>query len=242
MAKQMSYLKRFQMRSLLASVLIMLVAAGMLSADSRLRWLPHVVGADAKKKEDEEKKKKEEQKKDEKPDYQIGELQTLPSEGGPLGNFVKPGHAVTASVPVVANNFDFRAELESIDHGHRPTADSDRRHELPLGHDAPGRSAQGTDQVLGIDLLHYLPRSGRENRTVYLKYDLKAARGGQLVAEGNPVMNTLSAYQYLFVVLTVQPQCLRISQTDRIGATPVRRVVRSRIVVVVLPGSPSCHR
>ena len=50
-----------------------------------------------------------------KPDYEFRDVRTLPVEltGGTPRNAVKPGHWVTVGNTVVANNFDFAADLHS---------------------------------------------------------------------------------------------------------------------------------
>jgi hypothetical protein len=149
-------------------------------------------------------KDEEAKKKLKKVDFEFGELTVIPSDGNLTRNLAKPGHFVSATVPALANNFDFRAELETmpVDQQGRPVSVPDTRYIKTTSRPA----ALPKGQLKNLEGAYFVPReAGRNSKIVFLQHKLRAAKGGQTVFEDTQIMRRMPAYQYFFVVLANNP-------------------------------------
>lgn len=143
-----------------------------------------------------------------KPDFDLGRLQILLRDEGSTRNLVKPGHWMTATQAMTANNFDFHAELES--------AATDRSR-LPIL--VPNTAFRLTTvrpvvlprgQTRELETLFFIPHVPRGDdlagpATVWLRNTLRARRGGAAVDGADEPATAMPAYQYFFVVLADVP-------------------------------------
>jgi hypothetical protein len=149
-------------------------------------------------------KQADKDKKAKKIDFEFGELAVIPSDGSLTRNLAKPGHFVSATVPTLANNFDFRAELETmpIDQQGRPVEVPKTRYLETTSR--PAVLPKG--QLKNLEGAYFVPReTGRGSKIVFLQHKLRAAKGGQTVFENTQIMRRIPAYQYFFVVLASNP-------------------------------------
>ncbi len=143
-------------------------------------------------------------KKQEIRDYEFRRLEVIPSDDALLRNFVKPGHAVTASLSAIANRADLRAELQSevASRDRLPIPVGDTRFHLVMTRPAVLPKSQRKD----FESTYFIPAdSGMELSTVFLHHTLCAARGGGTVFEDSEVTYQMPAHQYLLVVLAANP-------------------------------------
>ncbi len=164
--------------------------------------------SDDQAKTEEEKKKEEElakkKAKAKKPPFKVGDLETLPSEGTVNRNFVKPGHTVTAWVPAVSNDEDLRADFETsvTDSSSRPIPVGDTRYHMVMSR--PAVLPKGQEKYL--ESTFFIPvEAARDSSNVFLQHRLKAVRGGRIVHENAQIARQMPAYQYLFAVLSGNP-------------------------------------
>ncbi len=149
-------------------------------------------------------KQADKDKQAKKVDFEFGELSVIPSDGNLTRNLAKPGHFVSATVPTLANNFDFRAELETIpiDQQGRPVLVPKTRYLKTTAR--PAVLPKG--QLKNLEGAYFVPReTGRGSKVVFLQHKLQAAKGGQTVFEDTQIMRRIPAYQYFFVVLASNP-------------------------------------
>ncbi|MFO0903539.1 MAG: hypothetical protein U0939_11090 [Pirellulales bacterium] len=168
--------------------------------------------AAAKKKAEEEEAEKKKQKKKELPDYEVTQLTSYPDDPDQVQNFVKPGHWVTMTEQMRANNFDFQAEFElaATDSDGRPFLVEDTDFHLRLNR--PVSLPKG--QVRVVELTTYVPRVPRtaantETKRVWFEGKLLAARGGKQVSESREATTEMLEYEYFMVVLAKEPNNFR---------------------------------
>jgi hypothetical protein len=181
------------------------VALLLLSLAAALATVPGCRGCrDSSDSDTAEKDRKKTGEEATKPDFQVGQLQTLPADDSLIRNFVKPGHAVTAWIPAIANNFNSRADLETAvtDDSGRPLPVGDTKYHLVMSR--PAVLPKG--QVKYLESTFFVPgESLPEGFTVFLQHRLKPERGGRVVHEAGEPTRRLAPYQYLFVVLSANP-------------------------------------
>ncbi|MEY4180585.1 MAG: hypothetical protein RLY70_4159 [Planctomycetota bacterium] len=171
-----------------------------------------------KKAEEEEKAKKdaEEQlklkKKKELPDYELTKLTSYPDDPDQVQNFVKPGHWVTMTEQLRANNFDMSAEFELS------ATDSDSKPYLVEQTDFHLRLARPIGlpkgQARTLELTTYVPREARneqsqEIRRVWFDGRLLAARSGKLLGESREATTAMQPYENFLIVLAREPNDYR---------------------------------
>ncbi len=157
-----------------------------------------------KKKEEEERKRKEEEEK-KKPDFEIGRLRVQPDD--PLLNTyeVKPGHWVSTTQELRANNFNFPGELLSrttnrtgqpVELEHVPYYfSSSRPAPLPKG------------QTKHIEVTYFVPRAvDGVKQNVQFDRRLQSQRGGREVIQDRQPTTRMPAYRYYFVGLSSRPE------------------------------------
>lgn len=165
--------------------------------------------AQKKAEEEEEKKKK---KKKVLPDYEVTQLTSYPDDPDQAQNFVKPGHWVTMTEQMRANNFDFQAEFElsATDRDGRPFLVEDTDFHLRLAR--PVSLPKG--QIRTLELTTYVPRVPRtsnlaETKRVWFEGKLLAARGGKQVSESREATTEMLDHEYFLVVLAKEPNNYR---------------------------------
>lgn len=152
----------------------------------------------------EELKKKAAAKKKKKKPYDFKLLETVPSDDTLNRNFVKPGHAVTAWVPAIANENDLRAEFETsvTDVSGRPVLIGDTRYHLVMSR--PAVLPKG--QWKFLESTFFIPQeTGSTSGNVFLRHTLRPARGGRVVHTDSQITRTMPSHQYLFAVLGANP-------------------------------------
>ncbi len=113
-------------------------------------------------------------------DFEFGELAVIPSDGNLTGNLAKPGHFVSVTVPALANNFDFRAELETmpVDQQGLPVAVPATRYIKTTSRPAALPKAQ----IKSLEGAYFVPRqTERGSKIIFLQHKLRAAKGGKTV-------------------------------------------------------------
>lgn len=145
----------------------------------------------------------EEDKEKPKEDFEIERLFVQPSDSVLSRNAVKPGHYIATRQQMKANNFDFRAVLET-------TSVSSRGQPLPVD-DTPytmnmSRTAiLPKGQVKTFESLYFIPRrTGGDQQAVWLQSRL--TRGGREFV--NPSMQPttrMPEFQYYFLALASDP-------------------------------------
>ncbi len=192
-------------KTTLAICLALLVVVGVPGCRGCLNTDPVV------DREEQQKKKKKEKPK---PDFEIGRLRATPRDETSSINFVKPGHWISASQAMRANNYDFKADIESA------TTD---RNGVPLDiENTPYRMTMSRPaglpkgQLMQFETMFFVPgrpesseddlamgQSG--NQTVWLKNSLHARQGGREMKKDSEPTSVMPDYQYYFVVLSNDP-------------------------------------
>ncbi len=196
---------RRRFSSLSTWVVFLLLVGGLLTA------LPGCSGCrkseegakseEQKQKEAAEKKKK---KKKKKPDYEFGKLETIPSDDSLNRNYVKPGHAVTAWVPALANHNDLRAEFDTAvtDISGHPILVRGTNYHLVMAR--PAVLPKG--QTKFLESTFFIPPETDSNTSnLFLQHKLRAARGGGVVHEDAQITRAMPANQYVLAVLSTNP-------------------------------------
>ncbi len=138
------------------------------------------------------------------PDFEIGRLVGLPSDEAVARNFVKPGHAVTAAMAAIAHKSDLRADLETeVTYAdRRPVTVATTQFHLRASRPAVLAKGQRRD----LESTFFVPREAvTERASMFLHRLLRDADGGRVVFEDFEGTQSMPAYQYLFVVLAVNP-------------------------------------
>lgn len=214
-----------------------------------------------KKREEEERKKKDKQKEKPKPDFEIGRLRVQPRDATDTSNNsnrVKTGHWMAATQLMKANNFDFKAELESAttNRGGEPLDLPNTAFRLRLSR--PATLPKGQEKE--FETLYFVPSSNSSSdassagtvQTVWLQNKLRASRGGREVAGGMSPTSTMPSFQYFFVILAADQNrhgflsrysCMRppvdINNDEFIDEIIHYRVIRPEIATTVtLPSQP----
>ncbi len=189
------------------------VLSGLLILVSSMLLLAAVPGCGGCRKSDDVAKTEEEKKKEEleekkrkakKPEFEFRNLETIPSEEGMNRSFVKPGHAVTGWMTALANYDDLRAEFETYvsDVSNRPIPVGNTRYHMVMSR--PAVLPKGQEKYL--ESTFFIPgESEEELGSVFLQHKLKSARGGLIVHEASQIASQMPAYQYLFPVLSSNP-------------------------------------
>jgi hypothetical protein len=166
---------------------------------------------EAEQKEDEESQLKLKKKKD-LPDYELTKLTSYPDDPDQVQNFVKPGHWVTMTEQLRANNFDMSAEFElsATDRESKPYLVEQTDFHLRLAR--PIGLPKG--QVRTLELTTYVPRETRsegsqEVRRVWFDGRLLAARNGKLLGESREATTAMQSHENFLIVLARQPNDYR---------------------------------
>lgn len=208
--------------------------------------MPGCGGCNARKKsnkkasiEDELKKRAAEQKKKkQKPDFEIADLRTLPSDSSGMGNFVKPGHFVTAAVTARANNFDFRGEFatKAVDRKGHPVFVEGTQYHVTVTRAA----ALPKGQSKYLTATFFMPRITTAGELqVFLQHELLAGQGSHVVKQAVPqTTRRMPAYQYVLLVLASNPNAYGyVKQLESVQApfdelkSDVQRVVYYRVIL-----------
>jgi len=192
-----------------------------------------------RKKEEEEKKKKKP-----KPNFEISRPEVLPAAAGPATYHVKPGHWASTRQEMIANNFEFNAEIYSAvtESGGRPIDVERTPFYMTMLRPAPLPKGK----VKQFDNIYYVPRSiHSQSESVHLQSKLRARHGGREVARGSSTDKTtrMPDHQYYFVVLSDKPDnygflktldCIHLRQEDYL-----EKSIRSYVVALPkLDGRP----
>lgn len=193
---------------LLALVLPMSGCGGCGNSDSDQQT------ADAKKAEQKKKDDKKQKNEKPKPDFEISALRVAPADPEKPVPAAKPGHWLSASRKMVANNFDFVGSLEA------DVAENTDGRLTPLelerqpfvlsatrGVVLPKGLPKYTDETL------FIPRT--EHRPS-ISDRLDSRDGTPVVEPGAEPLNRMPAYQYYFVILAREPA--RYKQLARMDA------------------------
>ncbi len=168
-----------------------------------------------KKKEEEEKKKKKEKPK---PDFEFGRLHVKPHDPAETRNLVKAGHWMAATQAAKANNFNFKAELDSAStkRGGQPFDVPNTAFRIRMSR--PASLPKG--QTKHFETIYFIPSLPSEedgyqgSRMIWLENKMRARRGGREVISRPEPTSTMPHFQYFFLVLSDDP--------DRYGYLNVR--------------------
>jgi len=151
--------------------------------------------------------KLEERKKlERKEDFEIDLPLIVPGEEINAGRpSAKPGHWITVTHGVKANNFDFQAELHTAATNSSGTVYDVENTAFRLSSSRPAPLPKG--QRIVFETTYFIPRAAaKETETVWLSRELRAARGGRKV--GLPNIQPLAAlpgYTFHLLVLASDP-------------------------------------
>ena len=141
-------------------------------------------------------------KKKPKDDFESKELIISPvdPEGESKLGYVKPGHWATGSIPVVANNFDFRGNLiaRTMNSQAKTIETENTNYRLVLTRPATLPKGQEKD----LELTYYIPRTAERRKTYSLGHELKSQGGGRVIFTKTQGAIAMPADQYFFVVLS----------------------------------------
>jgi hypothetical protein len=157
-----------------------------------------------KKELDDIDKKKEKKKRKE--DFEMKVVKPVPSDGGnKVRPFAKPGHWLTTTHEIKANNFNFSAQLQTgvTDSRGKPLHVESTHYILEASR--PAKLAKG--QARSFETTYFVPKEAADpEKVVWLNRELRASRGGRLVKPPDPSPITpMPSYQYYFVVLSSTP-------------------------------------
>ena len=202
---------------------------GCASGVAGLQRLPPGSSRPPRRKRRTRRRKKE--KKKEKPAYEFSRLEMVPSDDSLLRNFVKPGHAVTASMSAVSNMADLRADVESEVTDLEGDADPDGRHAISPRDVAPAVLPKG--QRKSLEFTFFMPHEVGENQhAVPAPQAAGRARRKRCLSELRGRRGRCRRYQYLFVVLSANPNAYGYLKQIESGAPGVQRTRWTR--------GPSC--
>jgi hypothetical protein len=173
--------------------------------------------ATSKKKKDEEEaeKKKKKRKKDlekPKPNFEVIQVRTLPSNDRTQTNqnpamHIKPGHWVALSATTKANNFDFSGDLTSYveDRGTAVPKPMELAHtNSRLSVWRPASLPKG--QLKNFETLAFVARRPQDAGLTYpLRSELRGSRGGSIQEASNILPRALKDHQFVIVVLASNP-------------------------------------
>lgn len=151
------------------------------------------IDREAKRKQLEEEEKKKKEKEKPKPDFAAGKLMTQPNSAANAESAFKPGHWTSATVDMIANNFDFHGELitDPFELTGMPfRLGTARQAQLPKG------------QKKFVELVFYVP-PGKTSNKVYTRLLTTSGRR-EMFQEGFPV-NMIPDHQFYLVVLSTTP-------------------------------------
>lgn len=206
--------------ALLGLVLAIASSAGCSGCRSQNAAAPKTAAqkkaAEEKKAADEKAKEEEElarlKKKEKKPDYELAKLTSYPDDPDQVQNFVKPGHWVTMTEQLRANNFDMSAEFElsATDRDGKPYLVEETDFHLRLAR--PIGLPKG--QLRTLELTTYVPRAARaegaqEVRRVWFDGRLLEARNSKLLGESREATTAMEAHEHFLVVLAREPNNYR---------------------------------
>ena len=185
--------------SLTVWAVLCLVAAVMMTA-------PGCSGCRKEKDKDAAAKKKDEKdgekdkKKEEKPkrDFDVEQLRLQPTDETTAQLYVKPGHYVQATQDVIANNFDFSADLHtaSVDKSGNPLAVP----QTPFAMEATRPAALPKGNIKRLEASYFVPRMTTP-QTVWLKSELRSKGGRRMVTRIRPTLR-MAPHQFRFLVLS----------------------------------------
>ncbi len=119
---------------------------------------------------------------------------------GDATNGVKPGHWMSISQPVKANNYDFHGEFVSatVDNNGRPLQLEDTAYRMEMA--APAALPKG--QLKHLEMNVFVPRRAERGGTRPNLLARLNSRGGGMVQEFTEPSTTMEPYQYYFIVLS----------------------------------------
>jgi hypothetical protein len=171
--------------------------------------------AKKKKEDDEAEKKKKKKKKDlekPKPNFDVLQIRTLPSNDRTQTNqspamHIKPGHWVALSTTTKANNFDFIGDLSTYieDRGTTTPQPMELAHtNSRLSVWRPASLPKG--QAKNFETLAFIARRPEVAGLSYpLRSELRGTRGGSMQEAANILPRALKDHQFVIVVLASNP-------------------------------------
>ncbi len=154
-----------------------------------------------KKKEDEEKKKR-------KPDFEVGRLRVQPSdETSRTKNAVKPGHWTVTTQPLLANHFEFPAELHaaSVDRSGKQVRVEATQYQMTVSTPAPLPKGTRKDYEMTYFVPSIYSEGSETASAAWLHSQLRSRRGGREVADTMQPTTNMPDFQYYMVVLARDP-------------------------------------
>lgn len=160
--------------------------------------------AERERKKKETQEETEKKKKKPKEDFIIQEVQVITADSREVRNLVKPGHWISATQMMRANNFDFLADLDSatVDRSGEPIELEHAPYGLRMTR--PANLPKG--QAKNFELYYYIPRRvGPTSQAPWLETSLRARSGGREVRRVMQPTSAMPSYQYYFLVLARDP-------------------------------------
>jgi hypothetical protein len=160
--------------------------------------------AEREKKKKEAEEEAEKKKKKPKPDYEVLSLEVVTRDADVLQNLIKPGHWVSATQVMRANNFDVSADLESATVSQQ--GDPIELEHAPFGLRMARPVSLPKGQAKAPEVFCYIPRRvGLTSKAPWLETKLRTRSGGREVATTMKPTIPMPNYQYYFMVLAREP-------------------------------------
>ena len=153
-----------------------------------------------------EDRKKRKEKLARKENFEIELPIIVPGEPGNAGRpMAKPGHWISVTHAIKANNFNFNAELGTAVTNSRGDIFFVENTPFQLTSSRPAQLPKGQRRV--FDTTYFIPpEAAKEGRTAWLSRELRAARGGrQMELPNRQPLITLPGYTYFFLVMANDP-------------------------------------
>ena len=171
---------------------------------------------DQEKKDEKEKEKEKKTKEKPKRDFEIGRPRIEPHDGTFVQNAVKPGHWVSVTQRMKANNFDFLGQLHSATtDGRGKPVDLER---TPFRMTSTRPAALPKGQSKQFELIYYLPRLPEQRSSkCWVETTLRGRRGDRIVEKISEPTTRMQPYHFFFVVLARSPDAYTyLSRMDSI--------------------------
>ena len=158
-----------------------------------------------KQKEEAERKEKEKkEKKKPKKDFEYTRMELQPGDTSKRFNQIKPGHYITCTQNIVANNFDFQARVDSsaLDSSLHPVPAPKTPYSMVYTRNIGLPKGQGKV----VETLYYIPQKSTTNSNlITLQSAMRSRRGGSSFPAVQEATTRMKAHEYFFMVLSGSP-------------------------------------
>ena len=153
---------------------------------------------------EEDRKRKEKEKKKPKKDFEYTRMELQPGDTTLRRNQVKPGHYITCTQNVIANNFDFQAQVSSkaLDSSLHPIPVPETPYAMVYTRNVGLPKGQGKV----VETLYYIPHeTTTSSKLISLQSDMRSRRGGGSFPSVQEATTRMKPHEYFFMVLAGSP-------------------------------------